>query len=216
MENNIKQPLKEEEAKKMLQDLMNSHDMSLLEEMIKDNKIEFKHNDTLYRVRLLTGIEREELNDLRSRKFAQLFKDKDILLEKDWKLLYKERGIDIQELEEQISKLEQEKKSYNMKLGEALSSKIDKAILMTYRNNIVACDEQIRILVIKKSNLLVDSLENKLFDYVTQVMTYLVLDIKIGDDWKKAFPTFEEFRNCLDEKLIAEAAYRTMLIQYTF
>jgi hypothetical protein len=61
------------------------------EELIKDNKIIFTYKDKKYRVRLLNLSEKEELDTLRRKKFGQLLKDKDILLEKDLIAQYKER-----------------------------------------------------------------------------------------------------------------------------
>ena len=209
-----KEVLREEEAQKILNSMNESNDLSQLEENLKDNKMEFEYNGDIYRVRMLTQVEKDELHFLRVKKFSQLLQDKDILLEKDLIIVYKERGIDILEIDSKMKKLEVEKDSLKLKLGEAIANKEGEAILKTYKEQISELRDNIYLLTIQKSNLLTYSLENQLANYVAKILTYLSLYKKVRDDWGRVFKNLEEFEKCNDEILLQKAACRAMLLQY--
>jgi len=211
----LKEGLKSNEAQELAKKFEEDYKLSQLTEQLKDNKIEFIHQEKTYRVRLLTLSEKEELHFLRIKKYTQLLKDKDILLEKDFKQLLKERNIiDIDKLDEEIERLNVLWKDTNLKLGEALSKNYTDDILKSYESQIKQIKEQIDAIIIQKSSFLEDSLENQLLNYVSQYLTYLSLECKNNDVWVRAFDTLENFANCNDEQLVNKAVKYTLYLQY--
>ena len=121
------------DAEKIVQEMAKENELSRIEELIKDNRIVFDYKDKKCRVRLLNLAEKEELDMLRRKKFGQLMKDNDIFLEKDLIKQYKERGINIDELDDQINKINAEEIGLQMKLGEAISKNEIETILKNYK-----------------------------------------------------------------------------------
>jgi hypothetical protein len=189
-------------------------DLSKVEELIKDNSIVFEHGGKRYRIHLLNLVEKEELDQLRRKKFGQLLKDPDILLEKDLIALYKERGEDVEEIDEQIKKLDAEDLGLQVKLGEAISKNEGLQIFQTYKEQIQALIVQKQVLRAQKILLLEFSLENNLLTYVAQVITYLSLDEDKNGTWNRMFKSLADFQNYKDESLINQAAQYSMILQY--
>ena len=202
------------DAEKIVKDMEKETELSMIEELIKDNKITFEYNEKKYRVRLLNLFEKEELDVLRRKKFGQLMKDKDIFLEKDLITQYKERGINIDELDDQIKKIDAEDLDLQIKLGESISKNENETILKTYKDQIIDLRTKRQIINTQKNLLLEFSLENSLLNYVAQVITYLSLEQKIEDKWQRMFQTLEDFQKYPDEKLINKAGSYSMLLQY--
>jgi hypothetical protein len=203
-----------EEAKKIVADMEKEIELSKTEEFIKDNKITFEYKGKKYRVRLLNLSEKEELDTLRRKKFGQLIKDKDILLEKDLIIQYKERGMDINDIDIEIKKLNAEELDQQMKLGEAIAKNENENILINYKEQIIELRTKKQVLHTQKNMLLECSLENSLLNYVAQVITYLSLEEEINDMWQRMFDSLEKFQIYEDEQLINKAGSYSMLLQY--
>lgn len=202
------------EAERIVSEMEKETELSRIEELIKDNRIVFKHNDNHYRVRLLNLAEKEELDMLRRKKFGQLIKDKDILLEKDLIVQYKERGISIEEIDEQVKKNEAEDFDLQLKLGEAISKNEGETILKAYKEQIENLRIKNQVLKAQKTLMLQFSLENQLLNYVSQIITFLSLDELKDGVWQRMFNTLEDFQNYLDESLINQAGQYSMILQY--
>jgi len=203
-----------EQAQKIVEDMNKDIALARIEEMIKDNKITFNHNDNQYRVRLLNLREKEELDMLRRKKFGQLIQDKDILLEKDLIKVLKERDIDINKIVDDIAKNDAEEHNIQIKLGEAISKNEGETILKRYKEQIEELDIKRAVLNSQKTLLLEFSLENQLLNYVAQVITYLSLDELKDGVWQRMFSKLEEFQNYKDESLINKAGQFSMILQY--
>ena len=203
-----------DDAKRIVEEMEKSSDLSKVEDMIKDNKISFSYEGKEYRVRLLNQREKEELDMLRRKKFGQLIQDKDILLEKDLIKVLKERGIDIDSSDEEIRKSEAEENTIQMKLGEAIAKNEPGGILEEYKKQIEDLRLKKAILNTQKTLLLEFSLENQLLNYVSKIITYLSSDILVDGVWKRLFNSFDEFENYSDDKLIEKLAQHSMILQY--
>jgi hypothetical protein len=204
--------IENKEALKILETLKENNDLSFMEEVVKDNKVEFEYTEKKYRVRLLNMHEKEILNNLKLKKFMELLKDKSILLEKDLTKLYKERGINIEEINDKISKIEEERKNVSLKLGESIAHKIEGDVLSTYKSKIIEITHELNLLLIQKNDLLSYSLENQLSNYFIKVLTYMSLEKLENDKWIKLFSNLEDFEKLADEKLMEKAIYCTMLL----
>jgi hypothetical protein len=202
------------QAEKIVADMEKELGLSIIEELIKDNKITFEYKEKKYRVRMLNLKEKEELDMLRRKKFGQLMKDGDILLEKDLIIQYRNRGINIDELDDQIKKINAEDLELQLKLGEALSKKESESILKTYEDQIKDLRIKKQVINTQRNLLLTFCLENQLLDYIAQVITYLSLDKLEDGEWKRMFATLDEFQSYTEEEFINKAGQYSMLLQY--
>jgi hypothetical protein len=204
---------KRKDAERIVDSMEKETELSRIEELIKDNRITFDYKDKKYRVRLLNLSEKEELDILRRKKFGQLLKDKDVFLEKDLIVQYKERGINIDELDDQAKKFTAEELELQMKLGEAISKSESETILKNYKEQIEDLRTKKSILFTQKNLLLELSLENALLSYVAQIITYLSLELLEGKTWKRMFTSLESFQKYEDNRLIDKAASYSILLQ---
>jgi len=206
--------LRDEEITKILDKMREEYQVDKIAELIKDNKIEFENNGNQYRVRLLNAKEKDELDMIRRRKFGQLLKDKDILLEKDLMIAYKEKGINIEiEIDEKIKNLNAQLEDISYKLGQALAKTPGDTILKTYKEEIIKLNFKIRGLTIQRGHLLEYSLENHLQNFVAQAISYLSLDVKIEDKWIRAYTSLEEFMK-QEDSLIELTGMYSMYLHY--
>lgn len=208
-----KEQIHDEEVKKILDEMQEQYLIDKTYELIKDNKIEFEYDEKQYRVRLLNAKEKDELDMIRRKRFGQLLKDKDILLEKDLIIAYQERGINIEEIDEEIKKLNAQIDDQNYKLGEALSKQPGDIILKTYKDEIVRLTIKVRELVIQKSHLLEYSLENQLQNFVAQAISYLCLEEKVQNEWQRVFYSLDDFMK-QDDRLINIVGMYSMYLHY--
>lgn len=202
------------DAQKIVEEMDKDINLSKIEEMIKDNCITFPYKEKQYRVRLLNMKEKEELDMLRRKKFGALLKDSDILLEKDLILQLKNRGIDIDSINEDIKKADAEETNIMVQLGEALSKNESETILESYKQQVEDLRIKKQILNTQKTLLLEFSLENQLLNYVAQIITYLSLDELKDGVWQRMFNTLDGFQVYTDEGLITKAGQYSMLLQY--
>jgi hypothetical protein len=203
-----------EDAEKIVKDMNMESGLAKVEELVKENKISFIHNEKKYRVRLLNLEDKEELDMLRRKKFGQLLKDKDILFEKDLIVAYKDKGIDIEmEIDDKFRKLVAEEFNLQIQLGEAISKNEGETILKNYKEQIEQLRSQKNILNTQRTLLLTYSLENALESFVYQVITYLASEIQMDEKWIKVFKSLEEFQRCEDEKLISKLGSYAVLLQ---
>lgn len=200
-----------EAIKKVLKETQDVSDEALIEQSLLSNELEFEIDNVKYRIRKPSFKEKQEVYKIKSIKFSELIRDKNYMLEKDLRKLYKERGIDIDELESKFKNLEREKNTLNMKLGEALVNKASDEELKTLKEEI----EKIRDLQIEvsmeKTNLLDYTIEQQLFSHCYSYLLYLIAEKKLDDKWVKAWDTYQDFENT-SEKTVKTFAYYGALI----
>ena len=213
MEQLKKEKIHDDEVKKILDTMSEEYQIDKVSELIKDNKIEFEFEEKQYRVRLLNAKEKDELDMVRRRKFGQLLKDKDILLEKDLIIAYQEKGIDIEDLDSKIKNLNAQIEAQNYKLGEALAKSPGDSILNTYKKEIINLTYKLHELTIQRGHLLEYSLETHLQNFIAQAISYLCLDIKVEDKWVRAFGTLDDFMS-QDDRLVNLVALYSLYLHY--
>lgn len=214
MSENVRETMREEEVKKMVETMNEEYNISKVNDMIKDNKIEFEFEGIQYRVRLLNTKEKDELDSLKRKKFGQLMQDKDILMEKDLIRVYKERGIDIELLDKEVKVLQSQMSEITYKLGEALANKSGDIILKGYKTEIETLRNAIYEILVQKNHLLDYSLENQLQNYLAKVISYLSLDKLTGELWSRAFQHIDDFLTA-EEKLINFTVTYAMTLHYS-
>jgi len=213
MSENVRESLREEEVKKIVEIMDDEYNMSKVADMIKDNKIEFEFGGKQYRVRLLNSKEKDDLDTLRRKKFGNLLQDKDILLEKDLIRIYKERGIDVDSIDKKIRQIQIQISAVQYKMGVVLENNGGDTVLNTYKNEVVTLKQQMYELIIQKNHLLNFSLENQLKNYEAKIISYLSLEVKQGDTWVKAYTNIDNFL-VSDEKLINMTVSYSLALHY--
>lgn len=212
---NLGKEISNEEASKILQEINKNGIMSIAEEMLKDNKIPFEVKGVHYRIRLLNLREKEELDSLRRKKFGQLLQDPDLMIEKTLIKVYKEKGIDISEIDNKINKLESEIHNKKLALGESLAKNHNQSVLSAEDKTLVKLIEEKGILTIQRSTLLEYSIENQLLNFVAEVITYLSTEIENSEGkFVRMWKTLEDFRNCEDTELTDRAGVLSTLVQH--
>jgi hypothetical protein len=200
-----------------MKELLSLNNEALVEEFISNNELRFELNKIEYKVTKPTFKQRQLLSNERIKKYSQLLSAKDELnnyiykTEKDLTKEYKERGIDIDAMVTRFNALDMKKKDYQIKLGKLLSEKKPEAELNLLKNEIISIEKEQSQLIQEKTALLEPCLETQLLVYLYSYLAFLITDKKEGDNWVKAFKTFEEFENT-DLNLIDNIVYRATLL----
>ena len=89
-------------AKEALQALAEIEAVTEMKDLIKNNIIEFIIEEKTYRVRKPSFVEREDISNANRQKYLFLVKDDTYLFRKQWIEKYKNKGININEMENNI------------------------------------------------------------------------------------------------------------------
>jgi len=200
---------KQDIAKKQLKVISDIEDSIKTESIVKDNKIQFKSGEKTYRVRKLNFPERNEIQEVRRTHYLKLIKADDMLFRKQWVALYKEKDIDINKMEDDIKRKQEEIKSLLLRLVKVQDIKS----IQTLKEDISRLRSEQYDIVIEKTDLLKFCIEDQLLLHVNTYTTYLCLERQEGDKWIRNFETFDEFEKCTDADLMPKAfEYISVLI----
>lgn len=202
---------KEQIAKKVSQTLQDLADETAFENLIKDNKIEFTLKGNAYRVRKPNLIEQGLATKARTKKYLELIEDDTCLFREQWVEKYKAKGIDIDKIEREIIQLESEVEKLLLRLAKVE----DESDINLLKNEIRTLRDKQVALTMQKTDLLSYSIEDKLLYFVNTYVSYLVLEKKTQDGWKRAFDNYEDFSKSDDSILINKAFYYMNLIVYS-
>jgi hypothetical protein len=196
------------EAMKALNDL---EDTIKMENLVKDNKIEFIIENKTYRVRKPTFTEHQEMDTVRRKKYLEMINDDSYMFKNQWITKYLAKGINIVEKEKRILSLQEDIKSTLLRLATAeLSKDIESLKKEIHRLR----EEQFGISM-EVTDLLSYSIENQSLLYVNSYTTFLVLEEKTDTDWKRVYSNYEEFKKS-DSKVINEAFYYLSYLIYSY
>jgi len=200
---------KREQAKKSLQILTDIEESVKMECTVKDNKVEFKSGEKVYRVRKPDFPERDKIQQIRRKKYLELIKDDEMLFRKQWVDLYKKKNIDINKMEDDIKRKQSEIESLLLRLVKVT----DPGSITTLKDDILKLRSAQFDLTIEKTDLLQYSIEDQLLLHDNTYTTYLVLERKENDKWVRHFNNFKDFQKCTDADLMAKAfEYMSILI----
>lgn len=190
-------------------------DVVKVEELIKNNIGKFDYEGVEYRTRNATFKEKQEAYKRKVEKYTELLQNPKNLLEEDLRKLYKERGINIDDLTAQINTLEANKANLQFKLGQSIKENQDDSILETLKEEIDNIDREQMQISMTKTNWLQTSIESQVLIYVYQYLTYAVTEklVKDGEEerWVKAWDNYEDFLNS-DDALVNKASFQASLI----
>lgn len=191
------------EAQKEMVDLFKDNSLMNLAEMaVQNNEIVFEDEGITYRVRKATFQEKQAGNNHRMKKYIELLKDKDCLLEKDLKKLYKDRGIDLDDMDKQLTVLSTQQKSLMFDLGDSIKAKKPKTELMKYKEEIITVTKAIQELNVEKQQLLEFTLENRVIMEVYSYLIWTTSEKKVGNEWVKIWNTHDEFLGATPNNLL--------------
>jgi len=178
--------------------------MALTEAAIQNNEIVFEIDGATYRVRKANFQEKQDANKYRMKIYVDLLRDKDCLLEKDLRKLYKERGIDVDDMDKEILGLSNQQQKLLFDLGKAIKGGGDKVELDKYKEEVVNIMHSIQGLSTEKQQLLEFSLENRVMMEVYSFLIWCVAEVKTGGAWKRIWATQTEFLNTTPSELLNE------------
>jgi len=209
-----------QEENKVNKDLKESLDMLETEKSVQDNKISFEYKNEKYRVKRPLYSERQEVYLKKSEKHIKLLKEKNsdgtpkYLFEKELVAIYKDRGIDIEELDKKFRVLKNNEKELMLKLGEALKENKSTNELETLKKAISDIRYDMSGITITKGDYLEYSIEKQVLSYTITYFAYLLTEKLVEDKWVKAFNNFDSFISSegIDEGLLNLCIYYTYLI----
>jgi len=190
-------------AKEALKAMQELEDSVRLENIVKDNKIEFKSGDKSYRVRKPTLEEQQEIDDVRRKKYLELVRDDSYLFKKQWIETYKKKGIDIGKMETDMKRIEDETRRSLLRLAKTT----DKKGIGELKDQILKSRDEQYALSIEKTDLLSYSIEDQTHIHAKSYTAYLILEVKKEDKWVKHFKDFEEFQKSEDQDLVGKLFY---------
>jgi len=207
-EKKVEKVMMAKEALKAMQEL---EDSVRLENIVKDNRIEFKSGDKTFRVRKPTLEEQQEIDDVRRKKYLELVRDDSYLFKKQWIETYKKKGIDIGKMETDIKRIEDEIKRLLLRLAKTT----DKKGIGELKDQILKARDEQFSLSIEKTDLLSYSIEEQTFIHAKSYTAYLILERKEKDKWVKQFKDFGEYQKLDDPDLIGKLFYYYDVLIYS-
>lgn len=173
------------------------------ERMIQNNMIEFQIKEELYRVRRPVYSEQVEAEKFINERKVEMLRDPKCATREELKNLWKQKGMDIDDMDRKMVTLQAEINNLRLQLAETTEKK---AIKMLEEDIIKLMHEQTSISV-DKANLLSCSLEDQLTTEANIYCMYLLLDKKEEGEWKRAFGSFERFQAEIQNEVVIQANY---------
>jgi hypothetical protein len=177
-----------EEVEKLAKEIGELDGSAEIERMIKNNVIEFSIEDTKYRVRTPNYEEQKEMEKFRRRKYLELVQDETIKFQKEWISIYKNKDIDIEQMEQDIIKLKREEEQKLLKLAETA----DEKKVNNLKIEIIEIRKKIAEIQVEKTDLLSYSLEDLLQLEISSFMVYVTLEKQESDKWVKNYATYDD------------------------
>lgn len=194
---------REQEAKELSEKLVELMQLQELEGLVQNNIFEFQDEGKTYRVRKPNVQEKDEINKIRMTKYLEMLKDPIYIFEKQLREIYKTKNIDLDKIDKDLLTYQKTQDNLLDRLAETTIPKdVD-----TLKDQIIEIRNDQQLLMKEKNELLQYCIEKQLEDYTNQYMTYLLLEVKVEETWKKAYNNFEEFLKTDNHKLIMRSAY---------
>ena len=199
-EKKVEKQVMAKEALKAMQEL---EDSVRMENIVKDNKIEFKSGDKTFRVRKPTLIEQQEVDTARRKKYIEFMNDDSYLFRKQWIEKYAKKGVDIKKMEDDIKRIEDEVKKLLIRLAQVSEAKE----IGQLKDEILKLRDEQFGKSIEKTDLLSYCIEEQLNIVANSYTAYLSLERKENDKYVKHFENYDKFQNCDDMDLINKVFY---------
>ncbi len=185
-------------------------DIDRVNDLIKDNKYEFEYQNIKYRVNKPNFKQKQDINNKRITKYAEMLKNDSYLLEEDLIKLYKKRGIDIKELDNQSESLSKRIRDYLLQLGKMIKENKSEDECKIIRDEI----ENLRIMQqeisMKRVVYLETSIESQINVFVYSYLAFITTEKLIEDKWVLAWKNYDDFMSA-DETLINQLVWYSSL-----
>ncbi len=204
---------KEEALQELTKKVSENINFDLVDQALQNNEILFEHAGNTYRIRKPLYSDKQKVYKEKITKFTQLLKNPEMILEEDLKTQYKQRGIDIDDMQRQIIDLELEKQKHQLKLGEILAGNGVEANMEPYKDQIRDIEMKQTEISVRKNVLMEFCIESQLLVYLYSFMTTLIAEKQVAEDkWERIWNSFDEFEKCPDEEFVNKAAFHATLI----
>lgn len=200
-------------VKEITEKIQTSMDVDLIESTLKNNVFEFELDGEKFRVRKPTFSEKNIVYKKKVEKFTELIKDKSLMLESAWIKQYKERGVDIDELDDRMVALQKQKENLQLVLGKEIEAKGSEEDLKKIKDEIVQIQTEQAGFSVQKTTLLQFSIEYQLNVYVYSILTTLIAETEVNGTWVKVWKSYEEFENSDEKKVNKITFYASLIIR---
>ena len=215
---------KEKLSKSVTEKIKELTELSKVEDLIKDNKIEFTHKETKFRVRKPNLQEKADIRNRTNKKYIELLDDDDFILREQLINKLKSNGVDIVNMERKIKALEAEIENVQIKLAPIT----DKITIERLKKEIDDLKNKIELISIDINEYLEPCIETELSEFGNLYMIYSLLEKEtsvrqynaetdekgkdIGKIWIKVFNSYDDFLKTDEDDLISKSAYYLSLI----
>lgn len=207
---------KEQEAIKITNSIKLSNELEKLEEMLKNNIIYFPFEGKEYRIRKPNYKEKQEIRELKIKRHDELRNTPSWKYEAQLITELEAKGISIAGLINKMTSLQQQVEELQLKLAEFGDQKEeDNKIISDLKLQIYNLLVEQRNVALEKAECLSESIESELLTLINSYTCYLGLEIKEGENWKKAFNSYEEFMNSEKEELLNTTGHYMSLLIYS-
>lgn len=212
MSEEIKENINQPEEIDIVKQMNSMLDLNEIADLIKSNEKIFEINNTTYRIRKPSFKQKQDVYKKKIEKYTELLKDDRYLLEKDLKVLYSKRGIDIDKLDIELKNKMKKRDDLMIKLGSAIKVGQPENELKLLELEIKSLNIEIQEKSIEKSALLEMSLEQQLAIFVYTYFTFVLAEQKEGDNWVKVWNNYNDYEEGNQELINRFSYYATMLI----
>jgi len=181
-----------------------------IEPLIRDNKIEFPHKKSTFRVRKPKVGESLELNQKRAEQKIILLKRGNIQTKKQIIALLEKEGVDLGALEKKMITLQ---KKHDNLLDKMLKIE-DKNVRAKLEQQVLDIRDEKNLLSMEKNDYLEGSLEQQLDAFSNSYLLFLTLEEKIKKGWKRVFGSYEELKNSDNLDLLYKASNYSQVLSY--
>lgn len=168
-------------------------------DLIQDNKLHFRCNDNIYRVRMPNQKEQNEATLYKNQSYIKLLQEENTLTIKQLKSVLNKKGIDINEMDKELEKLEKEMMQAYLSLNKKKDN--DNRGIKKHKDQLKDIRNKRMDIVLEKSSLLAPAIEYQAQDdyyrYLTAFCTekFVVKKQKKKkiEEWQNAWNSFEDF-----------------------
>lgn len=204
-------------AQEITKQMMEADEVKNIEEMLKNNVIEFELRDTKYRIRKPTIAERKECRKYRNKKYMELLNDDNCLFKEQMVELLEKKGKSISKMTEEMIEKQDQIEKIQLKLAEYGKQKEKEVKVITdYKLKIFELMQERNLISIEKNELLGGSIEDEISEFTSTYYGYLLLEKKEGDNWVRNFKNYDEFVNCKDNKLMGYVGHFLGLLLFSY
>lgn len=198
------------ELQEKVKDFIDKEKLSQLEEMLVTNSVEFDCNNKKYRIKK-PAIKQRMIVEKEIFKTTNQLVSEGFLFEEQWKKKLKEsQGIDLDSYTDKILNITKQIEAKMDILAPTVNENERKKIIF----EIDQLKNERAIAHIELTNHKAPCIDSQLLNKSVYLYTWLLTEIKEGENWKQRWSTFEEFESSEEEELVAKAIQ--IVMKYTF